>query len=179
MKLVNGWIAACLVLGTPALAEEAKDAEEKQEPKRSVFMAAVAEKRDRGVKVWTNEDLERLGRGAYATTGDSDGNMASAQSLRWLQQQEREKASRSVRIAEAQAELDAAEAKLANLEKQLLATVNPFSARPQLSDEEKELRRTSGETALERRERTKQLADEARAEVQAARTKLDQARRGR
>ena len=87
-------------------------------------------------------------------------------------------ASRDRRLEQAEKDLQAARAKLANLETQLLATRNPFAKRPELSDEEKEYRRVSGETAVERAERTQKLVDAAREEVRAAEELVSDLRSG-
>jgi len=139
-----------------------------------------------GGTVITNESLGRLGDDEpFATeTTLTDSSEISEQPpavsaedpLDRLLQYEAAAAERKQRIAEAQRDLDAAQAKLANLEVQLMATRNPFSRRPKLSEEEIEHRLTSGETALERFERTQLLVEEARGEVLVAGESLARAR---
>jgi hypothetical protein len=80
-------------------------------------------------------------------------------------------------IREAEAALAAAREKVEQLEVQLLAVSNPFSARPQLSEEEQEIRRTSGEDAVARRARTEQLVEEAKRDVASLETRLEELRR--
>jgi len=104
--------------------------------------------------------------------------VAPADPMRALIDQQAAAATRQRRIAEAESDLEAAKTRLANLEVQLLAARNPFSKRPQLSDEEKEERRTSGETAAQRYERTQEQVEAARAEVGAAEELLAQLRAG-
>jgi hypothetical protein len=60
----------------------------------------------------------------------------------------------------------------------MLAVRNPFSARPKLSEQEIEYRRTSGETALQRAERTQKALDDARANLATALAKLDRVKGG-
>jgi hypothetical protein len=93
-----------------------------------------------------------------------------------MEQEKKARAAKGERVAEAESKLAAAREKLKNLETQLLATRNPFSARPQLSEEEREQRMTSGETAAERNKRTQELVDEARAKVAEAEAELARAR---
>jgi hypothetical protein len=134
--------------------------------------------------VITNDVLERLvGPAPDATAGEAATEPPPEQSaapdpLKVMQNEMAMEGQRRRMISEAEREVEAAKTKLANLEVQLLAARNPFSKRPQLSDEEKERRRTSGETAAERYERTQRLVDEARAEVAAAEEKLAQLRSG-
>ena len=97
----------------------------------------------------------------------------------WLFTEQARRQERQARIDEARAGVAEARSRLENLEIQRLATRNPFSRRPRLSEEEIEYRATSGETALERFERTEVLVEEARAELSEAEHELDRARRGR
>jgi hypothetical protein len=136
-------------------------------------------------QVFTNEDLTRMfgpaeesepepsGSGAQATA-DTPENAPDPLAL--MEQEQKDQASREQTIAEAEAKLAAAQEKLKNLEVQLLATRNPFSARPELSEEEQEQRATSGETAAERNARTQKLVEEAKAEVAEAEVELRRAR---
>jgi hypothetical protein len=132
---------------------------------------------------FTTEDLvSRFGEpspGAPEASAPASPAGGTEKPLAWLEQQEQERNIRAARVSEAEAELAAAQEKLENLKVQLLAARNPFSARPQLSDEEKELRKDSGESASERYERTELLVEEAEAEVAAARQKLSRAKSGR
>jgi hypothetical protein len=140
---------------------------------------------DEGLVI-TNAVLDRLfGPSPEAPTApvaeepvDQAPSSRPADALKVLRDEQATAVQRERMIAEAQAELDAAKAKLANLEVELLATRNPFSKRPELSEEEKEYRRSSGETAAERNERIQKLVDEARVEVQAAEENLAQFRSG-
>lgn len=138
--------------------------------------------------VITNDLLERIvGPPLEAPTEDAtttDGPAAErptatpADPMQTLVDEQAAAAAHQRRIAEAEGELEAAKTKLANLEVQLLAARNPFSKRPNLSDEEKERRRTSGETAAQLYERTKEETETARAEVKAAEDNLAQLRGG-
>lgn len=92
--------------------------------------------------------------------------------LTWLQQRQSAQREHRAALSEAQAAVKAAAEHLANLERQLLAARNPFSARPRLSDEEKTTRRDGGETAAQRYERTKELVEKARVEIRAAEAEL-------
>lgn len=132
--------------------------------------------------VFTNAYVEELSRDAapFATEGFATPVDAGARSaLDWLFARQARRQERQARIAEAEAEVVEARAKLSNLEIQLLATRNPFSRRPVLSEKEIEYRATSGETALERFERTKLLVEDARAELSSAERALARVERGR
>ena len=152
------------------------------------------------VRVYTNKDLEQ--RFGEKTDSDAAAEPAAGASLpaagtteppgesrkptetavdplEQMKQRQAAEVQRRQLVAQAEAELAAAQAKLKNLEAQLLATRNPFSARPKLSDEEKQIRATSGESAAERNERTRLLVDQTREEIAAAEEALTQAKTGR
>jgi hypothetical protein len=133
-----------------------------------------------GAVVITNDDLTRMF-GASETrepaTPSGPGDPAAQPAdlpdpLAMIEQEKKAQAERESEVAQAKSELAAARQKLANLEKQLLATRNPFSARPKLSEEEQERRAAQQETAAERNERTQKLVEEARAEVAEAEANL-------
>ena len=145
-----------------------------------------APQKDAG-KVYTNADLEKLVdsiaeehgeqppadvAGASAEESEKPDSKSDTDPLTWLQQRQSAQREHRQAVSEAQAAVNAARQNLANLERQLLAARNPFSARPQLSDEEKTARREDGETAAERHERTKELVEKARAEIQVAEAEL-------
>lgn len=143
------------------------------------------QQREPAAKVYTNDDLTRMygdSEEAETTTAAPEGSSTGETApelpdpLTQMEQEKTAQASREAEIAAAESALAAAQAKLQNLEKQLLATRNPFSARPALSEEEQEYRETSGETAAERNERTQKLVDEAKQEVADAEAALARAR---
>jgi len=132
-------------------------------------------------QVFTNALLDQL----FGATEEEDAATESAPApptpgtstpapdpLKVMQEGVAERNQRQRLIQEAQKEVEAAKAKLAKLEVQLRATGNPFSARPELSDEEKKVRAESGESASERAERTAKMVEEAKAEVKAAEDRL-------
>ena len=136
-------------------------------------------------KVYTNDDLSRMygaseepaatDSGATATPGTArPADMPDPLAL--MEQQQKDQAAKQKEIAEAEAALSAAQARLKNLEVQLLATRNPFSARPELSEEEQEIRAEGGESAAERAERTQKLVDEAKEAVAKAESDLRRVR---
>ncbi len=202
--VVRSWILfVTLALAAPAMAEgdkqeprpakepeksEAKAAPQKAEAQKkvSVFQQASRKKKSEDVYVFTNEDLAARARPEDEPTEEEryappppDLRPKLPDPIEYVEGQEERVVETRQMTASAQAELAAAQARLAALEKQLLATVNPFSARPQLSEEEKEIRADSGETAAQRNERTKVLVDEARQEVAAAEAKLKRIQRRR
>ena len=148
--------------------------------------------RDETVKVYTNSDLEKL----FGIVAEEDREAGAADdaderptpatnrrpakssddALKWLQERRAQQAASATAMQEAQSELAKARERLANLEKQLMAVRNPFSARPQLTEEEKEQRRNQPESANERYKRTEALVEEAREEVRAAEAKLAEIR---
>jgi hypothetical protein len=171
-------LAAGLLAGTVA-AEEAKS------PYLRVA-TGKAPKKD-GERVYTNADLEKMfgvivelsrEEAANETETAPVDSEASAEeaakpakgsdSLKWLRQRQEAQRAHSVALAEAEAALNAARENLSKVERQQLAARNPFSARPDLSEEEKERRREGGETAAQRFERTTQLLEQAREQVRAA-----------
>jgi hypothetical protein len=134
---------------------------------------------------YTTKDLvDRYGEplaaadGAQPDPGSDSGTAEAYDPLQALQDEQTQRASREQRIQTAEAELALAQQKVDDLKVQLLATRNPFSARPKLSDEEKAERLEAGETASERNERTQALYEEAEAELKAAQERLAQAKAG-
>lgn len=137
------------------------------------------------VKVYTNADLEKMfdivaeedREQPAATPAPAEGSekaepKSETDPLTWLRQRQGAQREHRKAVSEAEAALNAARAQLANLERQLLAARNPFSARPELSDEEKATRRDSGETAAKRYERTQELVEKAREEIRVAEAEL-------
>ncbi len=143
------------------------------------------------VKVYTNADLEKYkteepeaeetapAAKPAAGTKEADAKTPgeAADPLQWLQQRKAAQQEQAKALAEAEAAVTAAKTKLANLERQLLATRNPFSARPELSEEEKAKRAEGGETAVH--ERTKEMVEKAREELRKAEAELARLRAGR
>jgi hypothetical protein len=201
---VVGFVAFVAVLATsgPVSAADASQQVDKEQPEQAQpasasNVTAVPGKPDSPgtVRVFTNKDLERMFGDESQETSESSADTPSAETaqaapeprkstqptvdpLAQMKQEQAARAQRQQLVAQAEADLEAARAKLENLEVQLLASRNPFSARPQLSDEEKELRATSGETAAERNKRTQLLVDQAREEVAAAEKTLAEAKAG-
>lgn len=154
--------------------------------------AAAVRKPDPDARVFTNADLEKLWAGdtaAWATTPSGSGSSDAAPTpgpgvetplamdpLKYLQSKEASAADRQTAIADAERELAAARAQVASLEKQLLAIRNPFSARPELSEDEKEARGKDTSVA-ERIARTEEQLALARERVTAAEQKLARSRR--
>jgi hypothetical protein len=138
-------------------------------------------------QVITNEMLEKIfGPPDETATADSPpapgatpaAGQPTPDPLQVMRESQMRQGERQRLTAEAEQELAAAKAKLANLEVQLLAARNPYAKRPDLSDEEKKKRAEGGETAAQRFERTQKMVDEAKAEVQAAEAKLAKVRSG-
>ena len=147
-------------------------------PKESVYVKAAKSSRQKAPgaeTTYTNRDLERMF-GAPAAPATTPTSSDGDDSLNWLEEQRTARAERVANIVEAEAEVAAARKSLKNLEVQLLATRNPFSARPKLSEEEVEYR-VQGEGAAARNRRTQVLVDEARQELKEAEARLDLARR--
>jgi hypothetical protein len=131
------------------------------------------------VKVYTNEDLEKMF-GIVEEADRDDGSppesiasrdtstTAQPDPLTWMRQNQAAQRDQRMAREKAQERLAQARAELAGLEKQLLAARNPFSARPVLSEDERKLRSTSGESAADRYKRTEQLVEAARQAVKDA-----------
>ena len=96
--------------------------------------------------------------------------------LALLEQSERSAAEKAQRLAAAEAEVAAARKLVADLEKQVLAIKNPFAARPELSEEERE-KRESDTSVAERMARSESQLDEARLSLKDAEADLARARR--
>lgn len=172
-------VLAVALPAAPLLADEAKTPYARVATGRAPKSGAV--------KVYTNADLEKVvdsvaeGNreqppadtvGAAAKGSEKPDPTSITDPLTWLQQRQSAQREHRSAVSEAQAAVKAAREQLANLEHQLLAARNPFSARPRLSDEEKKTRRDGGETAAQRYERTKELVEKARAETRAAEAEL-------
>ena len=177
-------LICCAVLATGLLTASVR-ADEATGPYARVATGRAPQ--DAAVKVYTNADLKKMfdivakedrgqppadTAGVPAEGSEKPGPTSETDPLKWLQQRQSAQREHRKAVSEAQATLKAASERLANLERQLLAARNPFSARPQLSDEEKATRRDGGETAAERNERTKELVEKARAEIRAAEAEL-------
>ncbi len=172
-------VLAAALSTAPVLADEAKS------PYSRVATGKAPQKD--AAKVYTNADLEKLvdsvaeedreqppagTAGAPAEGSKKPDPKSDTDPLTWLQQRQSAQREHRKAVSEAQAAVNAARERLVNLERQLLAARNPFSTRPQLSDEEKATRREGGETAAERHERTKELVENARTEIRAAEAEL-------
>lgn len=136
-------------------------------------------------KVYTNDDLLRKYGAAEepeATTAKpedsptTDTPQSELDPLEWMEQEQKSRAAQKDSVAEAESALTAAQERLKELEVQLLAAKNPFSARPSLSEEEQTTRATSGETAEQRYARTQKMVEEAKQAVADAEANLSQAR---
>ena len=141
------------------------------------------------VKVYTNEDLaKRFGvaeegdketppgataaPGAAADAKPAEQPGTTADPLNWLQHRQAAIQKHANDVMEAEKSVETARQRLADLEKQLLATRNPFSARPALSDEEKTERAAGAETAAQRNERTQKMVEAAREALRVAESEL-------
>ncbi len=173
--------------------EESKQAESKSAPPAkkpaeraeapSVDSQAVKKPpKEAEVYVFTNADLQPS-EGTLTESRPVDPAPSAAPALpdplTWLQDQQKARVDRQQRIEAAEREVEAAGRQVANLEKQKLAVSNPFSARPDLDEEEKTKRGAGGETPTQRLERTRQMLAEARQRLQAAEQELAAARAGR
>ncbi len=145
---------------------------------KSVYSQAVG-KTDPEAIIFTNESLDKVapvpGRAAASAPPVTDGQTAMTPAedpLVWMQRKKERAIERRAMIQTIEREVASARAKLDNLTKQLVATTNPFAPRPKLSEEERELRATANESALERRNRTQALVDAARKELAAAEARL-------
>jgi len=190
MRVFVGLAVLILVVATtPASAQE--------KPRGPYDRVAPGKPPAKESKVYTNADLARLlesvedadrEKPADAVPGAekaAEGKTAPGQAdapvdpLIWLQQRQLAEREHREAVTVAEAALAAARQRLADLQKQWMATRNPFAARPTLSDEEKAERSKSSETAAERHERTEQLVKEASAAVSAAEAELARVRAGR
>ena len=180
----------CVMLVAGLLVAVASAQEAKKGPYDRVATGKAHQKAP--VKVYTNADLEKMfdivaeedrEPAAPAPEGTAESEKAEPAKvpdpLTWLRHRQNAQRDHAKAVAEAQASVTAAKQQLAALERQLLAARNPFSARPNLSDEEKEERRKSGESAAQRYDRTRELVEKAREAVRAAESELARLRAAR
>ena len=158
------------------------------EAKKSPYARVTSEKTTQkdAVKIYTNADLEKMfnivaeedreqpaGKPPTVAKGSETTEPKKAPDpLTWLRQRQDAQRKHAKAVSDAQAALTAATQQVANLERQLLAARNPFSARPALSDDEKAKRQEGGESAGKRYERTQELVEKAREAVRAAESEL-------
>lgn len=175
------WLPALIVLGLSlgpvAGAEEARQKDDQKD------------KSDKPIVITDEDLLERYGKPEPAPSRASERTPANPKAakqgdrpltpLELMEQQKAQAADKQQRVHTAEQELAAAKATLANLEKQLLATTNPYAARPELSEEERKVRQESQETANDRHQRTKLEVTKARQKVEEAQQKLADARAGK
>ena len=203
--LCAAWVAVPLTAGAAEQGDGKKDtAKQTQDAGKEsdLVKAANAAKKNADAKTYTNDDLqegkspkvsytnEDLTRmfGASETTSAGQTSRPSGSAaqpgsggeeydpLAAMEKGQQDRAARQKRIDEADSAVASAEARLKRLEVALLATVNPFSARPDVSQEEKAKRATSGESAMERNARVQKEVEEARVAVAEAEAALAQAR---
>ena len=158
-------VLAPVTLAEEEKKEEKKTAEETAEPAKteaeSPAVPAAPEKESSEAEVFTNEDLERLFGGAVdEETAEPSGEAqpvegaaqpepkplvpaegaAPAQPAdpqQWMEERNARQADRQQQIAESEAAVDAGRQRVADLEQRLLATKNPFLARPKIPDDVK------------------------------------------
>jgi len=173
----------CAVLAIGLLSAMVSAQEAKKGPYDRVASGKAPKKE--AVRVYTNADLKKLpevaaeageGQAAVETPATAKGSEKEPEKgpdpLTWLRQRQDAQRKHGKAVSEAEAVLAAAKQQLASLERQMLAARNPFSARPQLSDEEKAERRDSGESASKRYERTQELVEKTREAVRVAEAEL-------
>ena len=174
----------CAVLVAGLLGAVVSADEAKKGPYDRVTTKKTPQNED--VKVYTNADLEKM----FDIVAEEDREQPAAKPpavakgsetteptkapdpLTWLRQRQDAQREHGKAVAVAEAAVTSANQQVANLERQLLAARNPFSARPELSDEEKAKRQEGGESAAKRYERTQELVEEAREAVRAAESDL-------
>jgi hypothetical protein len=174
----------CAVLAAGLLSGMVSAQEAKKKPQTSEASKKTPGKED--VKVYTNADLEKM----FGIVAEEDREQppvkppATAKGsenvdpkkapdpLTWLRQRQDAQREHQKAVAAAEAAVTAAKQQVTNLDRQLLAARNPFSARPELSDEEKVKRQEGGESAGKRYERTQELVEKAREAVRAAESEL-------
>jgi len=196
-KLLPWVLVALLVcLAGPVLAEDEKPKKEQPaagEQKAGAEDAEAGKKDGIPVKeadetyVFTNDDLERLtdaghdvpptrlppaGDAPAATPAPAPAPPAKpGDALEWLEQNKARAAERAQRITDAEKAVADARARVQALEKRLLSLRNPYSARPQIPDDEKaewdEL------STRDRVEKTQRQLEEARGELASAERLLE------
>jgi len=177
--------------------EEPKPPEKAAEPAKTGEESPTGEEVQKDLsegRVFTNEDLERLfggeaeeeivppaaegvpGEGAAPperrpvepVPGEAAGQPTDP--LQWMQERQAREAQRREKIAEAEAAVTAAQQKVSDLEKRLLAIRNPYLARPDIPEEEKGEWDAMG--AQERVDATEEQLRQAREDLQTAQQEL-------
>jgi hypothetical protein len=158
---------------------------------QSPYAAAAGKKAEAGATLsFSNDDLESMyGKPEPAAPAPTPAKAASkptdgaktdraktADPLAAMEDAKAREAERRQRVADATTALESARAEVARLEKQVLAIKNPFSARAELSDEEKAKRFEGQESASARLARTEKMLDEARQRLAEAERGLAEAR---
>jgi hypothetical protein len=133
--------------------------------------------------VFTNDDLERMfgpsepaAPPAAVAPVEAGSKPAADDPLKRMEADKAAAGDRAAGVAEAEKKLAAAQANLDGLEKQLLATRNPYLPRPKLSEED--ARKLEGKSGPERVELTEEQIEAARREVDKARADLERAKSG-
>jgi len=184
-------LAVATLCAAPALgADEAKapatggDKEETVNP--LVQAARNNEKKDSGVTVYSNEDLQRLyGGGSLKTdepeTASGEGTLPTTPTepdydpLKQMLEQQGQAKQRDKDIVEATAKVSDAKQRITDLEKRILATKNPLLARPAPPEEGAD--EWNAMSAPERVDRSKQDLEAARTQLAEAEAELDRLRR--
>jgi hypothetical protein len=158
-------LAAVLALAAPGTGLLAGEDEAKSNEKSEAAEKKAAEKSESKPRVYTNKDLARYRRegGRRITIVDTTGSMApdvAKPPSEVLYPDEKKR-----RLAEIEAEIAAAGARIAALELRGRSVANPYLPRPQISEEEREAeagmdsRQIQEKIRAERAELEKRLAD--------------------
>jgi len=160
-------------------------------PTRSPYLAAATRRQQpaEAPLVIGNDDLEAMYGPAEeqlpspaagdALATEPKGEATDGGPLQALRDEQAGAAEDRQRTAGAQETVAAVRQEVARLEKQLLAIKNPFAARPELNDEEKEKRAKTTEPATARLARTEKQLAEARQRLAEAEGELADARTSR
>jgi len=195
------FVLAAALLAMPAAAGDEKAApappakqKQKQTQKNEgpAKPAACAPSQAEEPVVITNEDLERMfgpgetpearpeaepdDRAAHDHGEEPSPPQAPPNPLQAMEQDKADEARRQQAIADAQRDVDAAEAAVRDLEKRLLEQRNPYLPRPELSKEEAAAQQ--GMNGAERVARTQEQLDLVRKELERAKAQLDRLRSG-
>jgi len=182
----------------PEAKPEKKEPATEKAPDSAILKAAREESADDDVIVFTNDDLDRFSTGRRAAdekppsgqrepgpTPRTKPGEKPSDPLDWMKQQQEQEERRREAIAAAEQQVVDAEARVAEMEKRLLATKNPFLARPgppestdekRAEEEAAEWDRMDGSERVSRSEQDLQQAREDLARARDERARLRAAR---
>ncbi|MCP3979075.1 MAG: hypothetical protein GY716_07055 [bacterium] len=195
-------VIAALALGVVAAGETSESEKKKDDAKpaaSSPYQKAITTKRDPEAKVYTNADLEKMSAGQdipptrlpplppsttvedtskRSPSPDGPRSRKQADPLEWMEGKKQRAEAQGTARAEVEERVGAAESRVAQLEKQLRSVSNPLLPRAWTVEPEDAEKKAAWDGADNQGKlaQTKQMLEEARAELAAAKQELDRLR---